>query len=72
MNQIDLIRRIEAAKRESERLGPIRAFTLAPGFWATWDRDRLSKTGGSPEQFKHPCLIGDVGFRESVAGTKVG
>ncbi len=57
-----------AAKRESERLGPVRAFALPSGFWTAWDRERLTKTGGSPEQFKHPCLIGDVGFRETVAG----
>jgi len=60
-----------AAKRESERLGTVRVFKLAVGFWANWDRERLSKTGGSPEQFKHPCLIGDVGFRETVAGVLV-
>jgi hypothetical protein len=55
-----------AAKRESARLGPVRAFVIPTGFWAKWDRDRLAKTGGSPEQYKHPCLIGDLGFRETL------
>ena len=39
---------------------------VAPGAWAEWDRGRLAKTGGSPEQYKHPCLIGDLGLRDSV------
>jgi hypothetical protein len=55
-----------AAKRESQRLGPVRAFVLPAGTWANWDRDRLAKTGGSPEQYKHPCLIGDVAFKETL------
>ena len=55
-----------AAKREGDRLGPVRAAVLPPGAWAEWDRGRLAKTGGSPEQYKHPCLIGDLGFRDSV------
>ena len=25
-----------------------------------------TSTGGSPEQYKHPCLIGDLAFRGSV------
>ena len=55
-----------AAKREGGRLGPVRAFVLAAGTWAAWDRARVAKTGGSPEQYKHPCLIGDVNFRGSM------
>jgi len=54
------------AKRTSGRLGPPRAHLLAAGFWAQWDRERVAKTGGSPEQYKHPCLIGDVTFRQTV------
>lgn len=55
-----------ASKRESGRLGSIRAMLLPSGAWAAWDRDRLAQTGGSPEQYKHPCLIGDLGFRETM------
>jgi hypothetical protein len=57
------------AKRASGRLGPVRAHILPAGFWAAWDRERIAKTGGSPEQYKHPCLIGDVGFAQTVAGS---
>ncbi len=53
-------------KRSSGRLGPVRVLWLPPGTWAAWDRDRLAKAGGPPEQYKHPCLIGDAKFRDSV------
>ena len=39
---------------------------IPAGTWAAWDRDRLASTGGSPEQYKHPCLIGDIKFRETM------
>jgi hypothetical protein len=55
-----------AAKRESGRLGALRAAIIPTGTWAKWDRERLAQTGGSPEQYKHPCLIGDMKFRESM------
>jgi hypothetical protein len=55
-----------AAKRESGRLGALRAAIIPAGTWAKWDRDRLAQTGGSPEQYKHPCLIGDLKFRETI------
>ena len=55
-----------AAKRESLRLGPVRLQFLPPDTWARWDRERLARTGGSLEQYKHPCLISDVKFRESM------
>jgi hypothetical protein len=55
-----------AAKRESGRLGQLRVAVIPAGTWAKWDRDRLAKTGGSPEQYKHPCLIGDLKFRETI------
>jgi GH3 auxin-responsive promoter len=55
-----------AAKRESLRLGPIRLQVLSSGTWHTWDRQRLAHTGGTLEQYKHPCLIADLKFRESM------
>jgi hypothetical protein len=55
-----------AAKRASQRLGPIRLALLPPGTWHRWDSQRLARTGGTLEQYKHPCLIGDPKFRESV------
>jgi GH3 auxin-responsive promoter len=54
------------AKRTSGRLGPVRAHVLPAGFWAQWDRERVARTGGSPEQYKHPCLIGDVEFARTA------
>ncbi|HMF18900.1 MAG TPA: GH3 auxin-responsive promoter family protein, partial [Gemmataceae bacterium] len=55
-----------ASKRDSRRLGPIRLELLPPGTWLHWDRQRLKKSGGTLEQYKHPCLIADPKFRESM------
>jgi hypothetical protein len=55
-----------AAKRESRRLGPMRLFVLPTNAWQQWDRQRLARTGGTLEQYKHPCLIADPKFRDSV------
>jgi hypothetical protein len=55
-----------AAKRTSGRLGPTRLEILPKGTWHHWDRHRLARTGGSLEQYKHPCLIADPKFRESL------
>jgi len=55
-----------AAKRASQRLGPVRLAVLATGAWQQYDRQRLARTGGTLEQYKHPCLITDPQFRESV------
>jgi hypothetical protein len=54
------------SKRDSQRLGPVRLELLPAGAWAEWDRQRLRRTGGSPEQYKHPCLINDMHFRTTV------
>jgi len=51
------------SKRESDRLGPVRLMILPSGYWAEWDRARLARSGGVAEQYKHPCLLGDVSFR---------
>lgn len=55
-----------AAKRDSLRLSPVRLQLLPPGTWPQWDRQRLVRTGGTPEQYKHPCLINDVQFRDTM------
>ncbi len=55
-----------AAKRESKRLGPLQAGIVADGFWQQWDRQRLANTGGSPEQYKHPCLLGDLKYQKEI------
>jgi hypothetical protein len=55
-----------ASKRESRRLGDLRLAVLPAGTWQQWDRQRLLRTGGALEQYKHPCLIGDTGFRATM------
>lgn len=54
------------SKRASERLGPVRLEVVPTGFWLQWDRQRLLQTGGTLEQYKHPCLINDLQFRNRV------
>jgi hypothetical protein len=60
------------AKRSSRRLGPVRTEVVPPGFWAQWDGEQLRRTGGTLEQYKHPCLIADPNFSSRVAGTLSG
>lgn len=55
-----------AAKRQSRRLGSVRLQLLPGGAWANWDRHRLAKSGGTLEQYKHPCLIADPSFRATM------
>jgi hypothetical protein len=56
-----------AAKRDSRRLGPPRLALIPDHSWQRWDRERLAQTGGTLEQYKHPCLIADPEFREKMA-----
>ena len=53
-------------KRDSQRLAPLQAQLLPTGAWARWDRERLAKCGGTPEQYKRPCLIADPKFKETM------
>lgn len=53
-------------KRASGRLGSLRLHLLPEGAWREWDRKRLSKTGGTVEQYKHPCLVPDPNFKNSL------
>ena len=55
-----------ASKRQSRRLGSIRLEILNPGSWFAWDCKRLNSIGGTFEQYKRPCLLGDMGFRASM------
>jgi hypothetical protein len=55
-----------ASKRDSLRLGTIRVDLVRTGAWQEWDRQRLLHTGGNVDQYKHPCLITDPHFRESM------
>ena len=55
-----------AGKRASQRLGPVRLELLPTGTWQHWDGQRIARSGGTLEQYKHPCLISDPKFRESI------
>ena len=57
---------IPASKRSSARLGAVRSALLPTGAWQRWARQRLARTGGTLEQYKHPCLIPDPGFRDGL------
>jgi hypothetical protein len=57
------------SKRASQRLGSLRLEFVPPGFWARWDRERLLRNGGALEQYKHPCLIGDMNFARQAVET---
>jgi hypothetical protein len=54
------------SKRASQRLGALRLEMVPPGFWSRWDHERLLRNGGALEQYKHPCLIGDMNFYRQV------
>jgi hypothetical protein len=55
-----------ASKRVSGRLGPVQLQILPVGEWRRWDQARLDRTGGSAEQYKHPCLIPGLEFRATM------
>jgi hypothetical protein len=55
-----------AGKRNSLRLGPVRLEVMPDGTWQDWDRQRVARTGGVLEQYKHPCLISEIEFRHSM------
>jgi hypothetical protein len=54
------------SKRSSGRLGDLRLELVPTGTWQIWDRQRLARTGGTLEQYKHPCLISDLSFRQTL------
>jgi GH3 auxin-responsive promoter len=62
-------------KRDTLRLGPIRVRKIAPGSWVELQKRRLARSGGTPEQYKQPCLMSDVkaieefGLVEAEAGS---
>jgi hypothetical protein len=54
------------SKRSSGRLGGVRVELVPTGFWARWDRQRLERSGGTLEQYKHPCLVNDLAFHRQA------
>ena len=57
------------SKRNSRRLGPVRLELLPSRAWQKWDSLRLQRTHGTLDQYKRPCLIPDLDFRESIKKT---
>jgi hypothetical protein len=51
-------------KRRTGRLAPLETALIPRGSWARLARRRQGGLGGSLEQYKHPCLIPDLGFCE--------
>ncbi len=47
-------------KRSTLRLGPIRPFRIPAGSWLDFQGRRLTKSGGTVEQYKQPCLLSDL------------
>ncbi len=54
------------AKRQGGRLGVLKAAVIPAGRWARWDAERLAKSGGSPEQYKRPALVGELSFADTM------
>ncbi len=51
-------------KRHTGRLQMIRVQELSPDAWKSFTNLRQSGSGGSAEQYKHPCLMPDPQFEE--------
>jgi hypothetical protein len=56
-----------SAKCSSGRLMPIEVREVTIGAWAELRRERTSRRGNF-EEYKHPCLVGDLGFVERLTG----
>lgn len=53
-------------KRQSGRLGPLECLAVPNGTWERFIRHRQSRFGASMEQYKHPCLVPQLTFSESL------
>ena len=47
-------------KRSTGRLAPLQLTQIPAGSWSRFASKRRQKSGGSLEQYKHPCLIPDL------------
>ena len=54
------------SKCGSGRLFPVQIREVAPGTWARLRIDRMGDRGNF-EEYKHPCLVGDLGFADRVS-----
>jgi hypothetical protein len=55
-----------ANRRETGRLAAAAIREIPPGAWNAFRQKRISRIGGSLEQYKHPCLVNDLGFIERL------
>ena len=53
-----------AEKRDTGRLTRVNAVTIDSEIWHRFTSVRQSRSGGSVEQYKHPCLMPDPRFEE--------
>lgn len=53
-------------KRQSGRLGPLECLAVPNGTWDCYIRHRQSRFGASMEQYKHPCLVPQLTFSETL------
>jgi hypothetical protein len=51
-------------KRATKRLAMLRCEVVSAESWNRFARNRLHTSGGSPEQYKHPCLLPDPQFED--------
>jgi hypothetical protein len=56
-----------ASKCASRRLQPIQVREVPPGTWTELRRQRTSRRGNF-EEYKHPCLVGELSFVERLLG----
>jgi hypothetical protein len=55
-----------ADRLASGRLRPLVIQELPPGTWNAYRAARISRLGGSLEQYKHPGLVGKLDFIDSL------
>ena len=65
-NQLKSINCEYRDKRASGRLAPIEFVPLPAGTWSGFAQRRRQKSGGSLEQYKHPCLVPDLEFSSKL------
>lgn len=53
-------------KRQTARLECIRCVVVPAGTWARFATHEQERRGSSPDQYKHTCLVPDMGFRERL------
>lgn len=53
-------------KRQSARLAPLECLAIPDGTWERFIRSRQSRFGASLEQYKHPCLVPQLTFSETL------